>query len=215
MADEPNLQGDFYRQNVTDRSVDHVAHGDGPMETWAEIGESAEIRFQMGGKPPQNEDGSQRVARQLADALAMRDGKPWTAAATAPTGPERGIDWNLIDSSGVERPVQITRVGPSERWSRIRTNAVRGTVTVSQAAQEIAGAIRRKVPSQDARTILALSTGQPGYYGFTDVIAEFKRAWLPQLASSLRFAEVWLVGYSAETTFAVWPENGESHGRAD
>jgi hypothetical protein len=210
MADGRDHKGDYYRQKVTVGRVEHVAHGDGPMETSAQIEESANIRFQIGGKPPQNEEGNQRVARQLADALTIRDGAQWTAEAGAPAGPERGIDWNLIDSHGAARSVQITRVGSSERWRRARTDGVMGTVTVSQAADEIDQAIRHKLPSQDARTILALSTGQPGFCGFTEVVAEFKRTCLPQLTSLLQFAEVWVVGHSPETTIAVWPENDGS-----
>jgi hypothetical protein len=201
------MADDYYRQRLTDGGVEHVAHGDGPMETWAQIEESTDISFQMSGKPPQNEEGNQRVARQLADALTLRDNARWTPDRSAPSGPERGIDWNLFDPRGAVRPVQITRVGSPERWSRARTSGVTGAVTLSQATEDIAQAIRRKLPSQDARTILALSTGQPGYYAFTEVVTAFKRTHLPQLTPSLRFAEVWLVGYSLESTISVWPEN--------
>jgi|GEM_PF-6248533 len=199
--------GDSYHQHIEDGNVTEVAHSDAGMETSAKIDESR-VAFAMSGKPPQNEQGNQRVAQLLSEALSERDRAQWTADPSPPPSQDCWVDWNLKDPARTVWPVQITRLGPTDRWAQVRGTGVAGALTAREAAKEIAVAIQRKLPAQDPRMILALSAGQPGFCIFAEVITEFRLVYLPDLRPLLRFAQIWLVGYSLETTIVVWPVSG-------
>lgn len=206
LADAYNQPGDYSRENANSLGdVTHIEHGDGPMQTHAEARAEGAV-FQMSGRPPQAEEGTKEVCIRLARALTCRTGHIWKAEEDAPSGPERGIDWFLRDADGVRLPVQVTRVGRRERWAAIASRgSVRGTATAAEAAADIWEAIERKMPTQDAETVLALNVGQPGYYGFSSVVDEFRRRYDCDLRKGITFREVWLVGYSLNTTCRIHP----------
>jgi hypothetical protein len=202
----PGDQGpqDFFRQSIEHGEVARVEHADQGMHTSAEI-EGDDVSYTMAGRPPRGEQGNNLVAEMISAASSKQFGGDWKAHPTAPEGPERGVDW-YIEQAGEEAVgVQVTRAGPSQRWAESQGNGTDGVLRIDDVAAEIADAIEKKLNAQDPLVILALSIGQPGVHAFQDVVQAFRATYLPMLRPRIRFAQIWLVGYSLETTHRLWP----------
>ncbi len=195
---------DYYKQR-TDAAGDvaEVEHGDGPMRTRSEATDSG-ARIVMAGRPQQNEEGVGDVCVRLAQALNDRTGEDWRADAERPRGLENGVDWYLRSSRGGVWGVQVTRVGAANRWARTaRGERVAEDLSSADAAAEVWEAIRRKIAVRGG--ILALAVGQPGAHAFRATVEEFQRRYGREVREQVRFSEVWLVGYSPETTVSIHP----------
>jgi hypothetical protein len=153
---------------------------------------------------PRHEEGADDVCAMLADAKSRVEGKRWTAKPA-----EHVADDGCLRCDPEVMPVQVTRVGPAERWAEAgRTGIASGTLTTKEAADEIWQAIERKLERlgrQATRAILAVSVRQPGMHGFAQIVEEFRRIHGAKLQTQVAFTEVWLVGYGAEMTYRVHP----------
>lgn len=195
---------DYYSQDVdAGGAVTSTQHGDVAMRTHSEA-TPAGIRLRMSGHPAQGEFGNRAVAETLAAAMMHRSGVSWVADAEPPSRTDTEVDWFLrADRRGV-CGVQITRVGPRERWAAVaRGGRLDEEISADEAADEIWQAIVRK--SHVRGGILALAVGQPGGHAFPDVLDSFRRLYAARVPSSVGFTEVWLVGYSLETTVRIHP----------
>jgi hypothetical protein len=199
------MQGDDYYKQRTDDAGDivEIEHGDGPMRTRSEASASG-ARIVMAGRPQQNEEGVLGVCTCLAEAIKEKTGEDWSADAEKPRSPEGGVDWYLRSRQGGVWGVQVTRVGASKRWARsARGERVEGEISTADAAAEIWEAIERKITFRGG--ILALAVGQPGAHAFRATVDEFQRKYGRKVQERVQFSEVWLVGYSPETTVRIHP----------
>ena len=196
---------DYVRQVLNGQNeVQHSSHGDAGMVTSSDQTDDG-IQIRMAGRPQQNEDGVHQLCVRLALAVSLRDGGDWRADDHPPHGPETGTDWSLRTAQGGEWGVQVTRVGKTQRWETLANGRhVLELLSTSEAAAEIWDAIERKLRTKGG--ILALSVGQPGAHAFAGVIDEFRRAYGALVRASVRYSQVWLVGYTLETTVRLHPE---------
>jgi hypothetical protein len=197
-------EDDYYRQTKNGMGdVDQAEHGDGPMRTRSEATQDG-ARIEMSGRPPQNEDGVRGVCVRLAQAISVRTGEVCIADPEKPLGPEDGVDWYLKSKRGDVWGVQVTRVGSRSRWAQsARGERVAEEIPTPDAASEIWEAIERKLSFRGG--ILALDIGQPGLHGFRATLEAFREKYGRDVQEQVRFTEVWLVGYSPETTLRVHP----------
>ena len=161
-------------------------------------------RIVMSGRPQQNEEGVRDVCVRLAEAISVRTGEYWQPDEKEPLGPESGVDWYLRSSRGNVWGVQVTRVGLRSRWARSgRGERVAEDFLAADAASEIWEAIKRKLRVRGG--ILALNIGQPGMHSFRETLEAFRAMYGRDMQEQVRFSEVWLVGYSPETTLRIHP----------
>jgi hypothetical protein len=100
--------------------------------------------------------------------------------------------------------VQVTRVTPENLYARTAFyGKSEGNASQAQAADELIKAVKRKIRSQDQNTILALSIGQPGYHAFPPMVNAFIRRFQQELSPHVKYRQVWLVGYSLDTTIQI------------
>jgi hypothetical protein len=194
----------YYRQekNAAGEVVEQQ-HGDVAMFTRSEATDIG-ARIDMSGRPKQGEEGVHGVCVRLANALSARTGETWTADPAGPVGPEDGVDWYLRSGFGGVWGVQVTRVGSRSRWEQCATGKpVAEEVPAAVAALEIWEAIARKLKIRGG--ILALDIGQPGMHAFGRTLEAFRDVYGEDTHARVRFSQVWLVGYSLETTVRLHP----------
>jgi hypothetical protein len=183
--------------------VEEIRHDD--TGTFSQsVAQTDGATFSLSGRMPRQEEGSPEVCTALAGAKSIEDGTSWRAE-----DPQHEGDDGCLRSGDERWPVQVTRANPRERWAQAgRTGSAEGTVSTNEAAAEIWRAIEKKVEQvghRTTRTILAVSVGIPGFHGLRHVVEEFRRAYGPRLKEQVTFPEVWLVGYTPETTYRVHP----------
>ena len=186
----------------------HQRHNACGFVTLADAVPSGDSRYEMAGRPPQNEDGVREVCLTLAQAFSDATGVEWTADSQR--SDELGVwtDW-VIRNSRVVLPVQVTRVALRERWQTLgATGSVDGSASAPDAAAEMWAAIERKLPQQDSHTILALDIRHPGFHGFPAVLNEFRVGFGARLKCEVRYAQVWAVGYAPELSHCLYRSSG-------
>jgi hypothetical protein len=192
----------------TDRKgeVRHIAHCDAAFHSITDLSDDV-ADFRMHGPPHRGEYGNKEVCVMLAQAITFVTGTVWSADQETPSDGRPWVDWIIRNENGQSWDVQVTRVGLEALGSALGAGKdVSGRQTFSQAATEIWPAIERKLSSQDPRTILALNIRYPGSHGFEPVVETFWQTYRTELQRRVRFAQVWLVGYTLETTFCIHPE---------
>jgi hypothetical protein len=183
--------------------VRHLQHNDCGFVTVSEAMSSGDFRFEMTGRPPQNEQDTESIGKTLAEALSRADGRLWLADSEGPEH-EEGIDWYLRSGNDV-LPLQVTRVVSQKRWDSLGASGeVEGKASASEGAAEIWAAIERKLLRQDERTVLALIIRHPGFHGFSEALAEFHDRYDARLQREVRFAQVWAVGYGPDLTHLLY-----------
>jgi hypothetical protein len=196
---------DFVAEGISDDGH-YVEHSDGPLNTRAQQADAG-LSFEMSGRPPRKEDGTDHVCIRLAQALERSTGLIWSAEPLAPSAPETGVDGFVVGGDGQRIGVQVTRVGQEARWAETgRHGTASGFTTIEQAATDIWRAIGGKLLAQDPTVILALHGGEPGYYGFLNVVQAFERLYGTELRRKIVFGQVWLIGYTERTTARLHPK---------
>lgn len=197
--------GNFLRETKDDqghvRQIDHI---DGPMFTSTHLQDDDTATFTMAGKPPQNDEDEYPVCVTLAEAITKTTGEQWEADPKRPDcDREPWIDRYLNGPRG-RVPVQVTKAG-TERdfWQVGSTGRATGTASPANAAAQVWAAIERKISKQDRDSILAVSVRLSGVHGFKPMVDEFRRTYGDQLGQRVGYAQVWLVGYSLDTTCRV------------
>ncbi len=186
--------------------IQHIIHQDTGAFSESRVQADA-VTFSLSGRMPRQEEGSAEVCTALAEAKSTREGTPWVAA-----GPMHDGDDGCVMHGNELWAVQVTRANPEPRWAQAgRYGTVEGDLTAAEAAAEIWQAIQNKLhrlAGPQTRTILAVSVGMPGLHGLPRVVEEFRRVYGPKLREQVTFPEVWLVGYTPETTHRVhpWPD---------
>jgi hypothetical protein len=128
----------------------HQRHNDCGFVTLAEAGPSGDSRYEMAGRPPQNETGAREVCVTLARVFSDATGVQWTADPQRSDKLPVWIDW-VIRSSGGVLPVQVTRVALQERWQRLgASGSVDGSAPAAHAAAEMWAAIENKLSRRTA-----------------------------------------------------------------
>lgn len=182
----------------------HQRHNDCGLVTLAEAGPSGDSRYEMAGRPPQNESGVREVCVTLARAISDATRVQWTADPQRSDKLPVWTDWVIRSSRGV-LPVQVTRVALMERWRRLgATGSVDGSASAADAAAEMWAAIEKKLSRQDSRVILALDIRHPGFHGFPAVLNEFRIGFGARLERDVRYAQVWAVGYEPELSHCLY-----------
>jgi hypothetical protein len=182
----------------------HQRHNDCGFVTLADAGPSGDSRYEMAGRPPQNEAGVREVCLTLARALSDATGVEWTADPQRSAELSVWTDWVIRNSRGV-LPVQVTRVALWERWQTVgATGSVDGSASAPDAAAEMWAAIERKLRQQDSHTVLALDIRHPGFHGFPAVLNEFRVGFGARLEREVRYAQVWAVGYAPELSHCLY-----------
>lgn len=199
---EINGPSDSFSQSADEHGqIQEISHCDGPALTNAER-ISGGVHVEITGRPPQNEDGVEPVCRRLALAIRRKTNLTASADGGRPTGGETGADW-YIQHGDENVPVQVTRVGSQEMWAKLGRNKSVVFERLSQEmASEIARAIEAKRHKVDNHTILALDAGVSAGGMFEDVVCAWHSKYGPSVVD-MRVREIWLVGYSPETTFLL------------
>jgi hypothetical protein len=184
-------------------AVEEIRHGDTGMFSESRA-RADRASFSLGGRMPRQEEGSFEVCTVLARAKSVEGGQSWRAE-----DPQHEGDDGCLSCGEDLTPVQVTRANPQERWAQAgRSGSAEGWVTTHEAVAEIWHAIEKKLEQLGHRrtqTILALSVGMPGLHGLPHMVDEFRRTYGPKLQEQVTFPEVWLVGYTLETTYRVHP----------
>lgn len=213
MADEerrpPGLLNAAFPENYVEQGLDdrgemhHINHADGGLNTHA-VRTDTGGRVELSGRPPQNEAGARRVSELLADALTRETGTVWKADPEGPPSDHLDVDWYIRCPPRNYWAVQITRAGSEERWRRIgRGERLIHDLPSAEGAAEIWAAIERKRHHRGG--ILAIDVGPGGAHAFRQITDEFIRVYGTGLQDmDDRFGQVWLVGYTAETTTCIY-----------
>ncbi len=103
-------------------------------------------------------------------------------------------------------------MGPKTRWEEVaHGKEISEDLAWNDGAAEIWAAIARKLTHAWRGGILAVSVGQPGMHAFRQTVQAFRRTYSPRVREHVQYSEVWLVGYSAETTALIhptyWPDS--------
>lgn len=174
------------------------------LSTTADILDGGQTVYEMKGPSPQGESGCGVVAKILAEAISKREGTKWTADEENPQGPECGVDW-WISTPGKRWPVQVTRTAGHNIWRALGKQGVAREALSDEgkAVTELQAAVERKMASGDPKTILALDARFPGVHAFRRVTEQFERLYGRELKARIKFAQVWVVGATAEMTTRV------------
>jgi hypothetical protein len=167
-----------------------------------EIGSQIEARLM--GKPPQGENDTVIAATILINALNRR-GTSWGAVTTA----AEPADCEASDSNGRKLQIQVVRAsGHGEVWRQL--GAVGEAEVISEVAvlvRELKAAIRKKAlrypPAVQSGLVLALDANKLPAFVLSSV-REAAVEHLRALCMSTAFSSVWVVGPTAELTYALF-----------
>lgn len=166
--------------------------------------EGDEVEFSHRGPPPQNEEGSERVARELVMAINQRTVFAWPAPQRPP-GPERGVDCECRSVEGTSLAIQVTRVAADrDVWRKMHTDGyAEGRTKVSALVEAVWRAIQNKFNAAGIGDIcLALDARVSIEAAIPRVADAFKAAHGADLRS-LGFQQVWLVGPLQDLIFRL------------
>lgn len=175
----PTTSADAIRiQDDRGPSVEADAHG-------------AEIWFKTKGPPRQNEVGTLDCCRVLADYLRRDD--PAVSEPRLPPGLERGVDAEILTSSGL-LSIQVTRPNVGALWHTLsRANEVSDKRDSKQLVEELLSAARKKAARlAPTGIVLALNAMDTAIH----VMGPVRHQLLAHRSdfAMLGFEAVWLVG---------------------
>jgi len=159
------------------------------------LGTEGRLRWSVGARPPQGEEGATYPAIVLV-AYLNRRGQDWSDPEL-PSGPESGVDFVARGPLG-ELRMQVTRVPTGEGYYRSLGKFGRAGAesSIQELADELMAAIRHKAqPGREALNegiTLLLDAQHSLAHGFVHVLDEFDVRHQAD-AVACGFREIWLV----------------------
>jgi hypothetical protein len=160
------------------------------------------ISLQLDGRPPQNEEDTERVCHTLATAMSQA-GERFTATATG----DRDVDGELKSDKRVLAVQVVRALSAVGFWRELSTKAhIKQRLALADTADVLKDAIERKAkklpPAQRGKLVLALDADRIPALGLQPVAEAFSAAF-GKWTRDTGFAEVWLVGPDQRLTWRL------------